>query len=82
MKKPISKKRRKKLFSRKPHNYVFWRGIVASDKDLDQFYERGSDRQLSLIIRTLNYLKRYEGEYFEEINGDKKLKKFKGEENE
>ena len=77
MKKPMSKKQRKKLFSRKPYNLAFWRWTVSSREDMIAFFERGDERQIKCIVRTLNYLKKYEKELFEKINGEENLEKFK-----
>lgn len=77
MKKPLSKKQRKKLFSRKPSNLAFWRWTVGCEKDVKAFLERGDERQVNCIIRTLNYLHKFDKDYFEEINGTELLEKFK-----
>jgi hypothetical protein len=73
MKKSITKKSRKKLFSRKPSNYGFWYWTVSNKKDIKLFLERGDTDQLKHIKRTLKYIKKYNIERFKEINGEKIL---------
>lgn len=77
MRKPITKKLRKRLFSRQPTNYIFWYFVLHNKKDIKDFLERGSDRQIALMIRTLKYMKQYRKSRFEEMNGKEILEKLK-----
>ena len=77
MKEPITKKQRKKLFSKQPANYIFWYWALINKKDVKIFLERGSIIQLNCMKRTLQYMKRYRKSRFEEIGGDKILEAVK-----
>ena len=77
-KKILTKRVRKKLLSSIPANYNFWCRIIATPKDLQQFLERGNERQKSCIIRILNYIRKFNQEKFEQVKGKYWLKTFKG----
>jgi len=77
MKKKITKKGRKKLFSKTPSNLAFWKFTIRKPKELEQFLLRGDERQKHYIIRVLNYLKQFEPIEFKTIQGQMWLKKFK-----
>lgn len=74
------RKERKKLLGRMPTNYNFWRQSLSNPKDVNSFLERGNERQHTCMIRTLNWLRRYDKEYYEKINGKEILKRLKAEE--
>jgi len=75
------RKRRKKLLSNIPSNLYFWRSVFKDKKQTQQFIERGNEKQHAQIIKILNYLRKFEKEYYEKINGKIIFRKLKGENN-
>lgn len=60
-----------------PTNLAFWRWTLAKEKDVNSFLERGTEQQLKNMLHALQYFKRMEDEYFEQINGKEIIKKLK-----
>ena len=77
MKKKPTKRGRKKLLSRIPSNFAFWKWTLQDEEELNQFLLRGDERQRKCIIRTLNYLKQLEPLEFKIVKGETWLEKFK-----
>ena len=85
MKKPITKRGRKKLFSNIPSNYDFWCGVLKNPNETHQFLTRGDENQKNSIVRTLNYMRKFNRELFDEVKGSvilNTLKEFGQEGNE
>ena len=74
------KRKRKKLFSRVPCNLAFWRWTLGKKEEVKDFIERGDDRQHNQMIRVLNYLRRFDKEYYKQIDGKAILIQLKAEE--
>ena len=72
-----TKKGRKKLLGNLPTNYTFWCFTIDKAESLQQFLERGSDRQKNCAVRALNYMRKYNKERFEKANGEYWLTAFK-----
>ena len=71
-------KQRKKLLSRTPANYSFWRFTFNNQKETEQFILKGNKEQHTSMIRSLNYLRKFDREYFNKVNGEKYLEQLKG----
>jgi len=71
------KTERSRMLSKLPCNYHFWKFTVDNPKEMEEFLKRGSQVQKNNIKRVLNYMKLYEIEEFEKIDGKKWIKKFK-----
>ncbi len=66
-----------KYLRRIPANYHFWLFVLANEKDMKAFLERGNKRQLSSLKSALKYLKRQNKEKYLELNGKDKEEKVK-----
>lgn len=75
------KKRTARSKGRLPNNFIFWRCTCKNTDHMEQFLDRGSEKQDQYIIETLSYLKVMEPEYFDEIEGSFWLRKFKEKQN-
>lgn len=71
------KKGTKNKYLGEPRNYAFWKFTLKNRETLNAFLERGSDNQKETIKEIVSYLKRYDPEFFEKINGDEILKELK-----
>ena len=60
-----------------PHNYAFWKCTLKNPETVNAFLERGSKKQKETIKEIVWYIKRYDPDYFEEINGEEILKELK-----
>lgn len=74
-----TKRGRKKLFSNVPSNFDFWCLVLKNPDETQDFINRGNENQHNSMIRTLNYLRKYEKELFNQINGVAILKELKSE---
>ena len=66
-----------KRFKKEPTNYVFWKRILKDNK-VQEFIDRGSTEQKTLIKEVLKFLKVDDCEFFDEIDGQNLLKQLKG----
>ena len=71
------KHKRKKLFSRIPSNFTFWIWTLSKEKEVNEFINKGNEKQHNNMIRVLNYIEKYDKEKFKEINGNNILKRLK-----
>ena len=76
----MTKRERKKLFAKVPSNLAFWYWTLTNPEKVKQFVERGDVKQHEHMIRVLNYLRRYEQDYFKQINGQEILRSLKADE--
>lgn len=60
-----------------PSNYDFWKGLLKENK-IQEFIDRGNQRQKDTIKHVLKYLKKQDSELFNEIKGNNLLKQLKG----
>ena len=67
------KKGSKNKFKGEPHNLAFWKLTLKSSEEVHDFLNRGSAQQKETIKNVLLYLKRFDPDFFEEVNGDKIL---------
>lgn len=68
------KKGSKNKYSGEPHNLIFWKVTLVNPNAMYQFLTRGGDRVKNEIKEIVSYLKRYQPEFFEKVNGDEILK--------
>jgi len=68
------KKGTKNKYAGEPHNLVFWKFTLIKPETVNAFLNRGSIQQKETIKEIVSYLKRYDPDYFERVNGDKILK--------
>ena len=57
-----------------PNNMNYWRFVFADKKAVDAFLQKGDKRQKTDMKDVLLYLKKYDSEFFHEVNGNKILK--------
>lgn len=77
MREKLTKRGRKRLLSSVPSNYSFWRCVLKNKNEVDKFINKGDERQHSCMIRTVNYLRKFDNEFYNEINGKEILKRLK-----
>lgn len=75
----VTKKQRKKLTSRLPSNLAFWKLSLTHPEEVEAFIIKGNKRQHACIIRVLKYVKQFDKEYFEKVNGIDILRRIKNE---
>ncbi len=68
------KKGSKNKYSGEPHNLGFWKITLKRPEEVNAFLERGSNQQKETIKEILDYLKRFDPEFFERVNGEEILK--------
>lgn len=73
----VTKKQRKKLTSRLPSNLAFWKFTLIHPEEINAFILKGNERQHACILRVLKYVKQFDKEYFEKINGVTILRRLK-----
>lgn len=78
--KKLTIKQRKKLCSRRPTNFAYWRFTLINPKEVEAFLTRGNKRQHMCMVRVLNYVSRFDKEYFEKVNGESILRRLKANE--
>ncbi len=71
------KKGSKNRYSGEPHNYAFWKITLSRPEEVNVFLNRGSQQQKDTIKEILNYLERFDPEFFEKVSGGKILKELK-----
>lgn len=71
------KKGSKNKHLREPHNFIYWKFILKDNKAINAFLERGSKQQKETIKDVLIYLKRFQPDFFEEVNGNEILERLK-----
>ena len=62
-------------YSGEPHNLIFWKFTLKRPESVNAFLERGSKKQKNEIKNILLYLKKYQPEFFEEVNGEEIIKR-------
>ena len=60
----------KNKFKGEPHNLQFWKWVLRSPEEVQDFLTRGSAQQKETIKNVLLYLKRFDPDFFEEVNGE------------
>ena len=60
-----------------PTNYNYWLFVLRDENSLEQFYDRGTKRQIKCIIASLLHLKKSRPTQYNLIFGSKLLAKFK-----
>jgi len=60
-----------------PHNLIFWKFTLKKPETVNAFLERGSKKQKETIKEILIYLKRFDRDFFEEVNGENILEEIK-----
>ena len=71
------KKGSKNIYSGEPHNLIFWKVTLKEPNSVNAFLERGSQKQKETIKEVLTYLKRFDRDFFDEVNGEEILKEIK-----
>lgn len=74
----MPRKKRKTYLNKTPQHYSFWVTTLQNEQHREQFLQKGDSRQKECIINTLEYMKAYDPDIFEEINGKEILKQFRG----
>ena len=71
------KKGSRNKFSGEPHNLGFWKLTLKNPEEVKGFLERGSQKQKETIKEIVSYLKRFDPDFFERVNGEEILKELK-----
>ena len=62
---------------KEPNNIAFWKFTLKNQENVNAFLTRGSKQQKGTIKEVLKYLKRFDPDYFESINGETILREIK-----
>ncbi len=60
-----------------PHNLCFWKMTLKKPDEINDFLVRGNKRQKEEIKNVLLYLKRFDPDFFEDVEGENILEKIK-----
>ena len=71
------KKGTKNRYAGEPHNFAYWKCILQEPDTVNAFLNRGSKVQKETIKEVVIYLKGFDPDFFEVVNGEEILKELK-----